>query len=287
MSEIFQDPVSADNAEFSSYYRRADKNVELKVMQWQPSNPKSNDPVIFVAGWVSSVSGWTDFLGGLAPRQPVFYIETREKESACVEIKKPKPSDFSIERIAKDLITVCEHLPVDMNRAILMGSSLGATALLEALKHKGMPARAAFLIGPNSEFKAPPVLKHLIHLHYSSYHVLKHIAIWYLRLFRVDTKNEPEQMKRYKDTLLTAHAQRLKLSAKAAIHMKYQIWPDIETIETPVALAYAPTDKLHTAENIKRMAESLPRGTTIPCRSNRYMHSARILDDLYRFLKEI
>jgi len=281
------DPIAVTNAEFSSYYKRADEHVELKVMQWQPTNPESDHPIIFVAGWVSNVTGWTDFLRGLAPKHPVFYIETREKESARVQIKRPKPTDFSIERISIDLINVCESLQVNMNRAILMGSSLGATAILEALKHSKISAQAAFLIGPNSEFKAPPVLKNLIHLHYSSYHVIKYIAIWYLRLFRIDTKNEPEQMKRYKETLLSAHAQRLKLSAKAAINMKYEIWPDIETIQTPIALAYAPTDKLHTADNIKKMAKSLPNATPIPCESNKYMHSAKILDDLYRFLEKI
>lgn len=287
MAEILHDPVSAENAEFSSYYLRAAKDVELKIMEWQPTSPESDAPVIFVAGWVSNVTGWTDLLRGLAPKQPVFYIETREKQSARVEINKPTPDDFSIKRISIDLINICENLPVDMGRAVLMGSSLGATALLEALKYNAMPARAAFLIGPNTEFKAPPVLKYLIHLHHSSYHMIKHIAIWYLRTFRVDAKKEPEQMKRYEETLRTAHARRLKLSAKAAIMMHYTIWPDIETVGIPAALAYAPSDKLHTAENIQKLAAALPRGSMVSCRSNIYMHSAEIIEDLHNFLNTI
>lgn len=287
MSEINQDPISIDNAEFSSYYTRADENVELLVMQWQPTHPESDDPVIFVAGWVSTVIGWTDFLRALVVRRPVFYIETREKESARVEISKPKPNDFSIARISKDLINICDTLPVNMDRAILMGSSLGATALLEALKHNNMTARAAFLIGPNGEFKAPAMLKPLIDLPHSFFHTLKYFVIWYIRTFRVDAKKEPEQMKRYDDTIRTAHMQRLKLSAKAAIKMNYQIWPDIETIQIPVALAYAPTDTLHTAENIYRMAESMPRATTVTCESNRYMHSSDLIEDVEKFIKSI
>ncbi|MBW2181288.1 MAG: alpha/beta hydrolase [Deltaproteobacteria bacterium] len=287
MSGINRDPISTDNTEFSSYYTLADENVELLVMQWQPIRPESDVPIIFVAGWISAISGWADFLGALARKQPVFYIETREKESARVEIKKPKPNDFSIERMSKDLMNVCNSLPVNMEQAILMGSSLGATALLEALKHNTMTARAAFLIGPNSEFKAPAILKPLIDLPHSFFYIIKYFVIWYIRTFRVDAKKEPEQMKRYDETLRTAHMQRLKLSAKAAIKMNYQIWPDIETIQTPVALAYAPTDTLHTAENIHRMAESMPRATTVTCESNKYMHSSGLVDDVDNFIKSI
>ncbi|MCJ7773323.1 MAG: alpha/beta hydrolase [Desulfobacterales bacterium] len=287
MSEINQDPISIDNAKFSSYYARADENAELLVMQWQPIHPKSDVPIIFVAGWISSISGWTDFLRAIAQKHPVFYIETREKESARVDVKNPKPKDFSIERMSKDLMNVCDSLPVNMEQAILMGSSLGATALLEALKHNTMNARAAFLIGPNSEFKAPTILKPLVNLPHSFFHIIKYFAIWYIRTFRVDAKKEPEQMKRYDDTIRTAHMQRLKLSAKAAINMNYLIWPNIETIRIPVALAYAPTDTLHTAENIHRMAESIPRATTITCESNKYMHSSDLVEDVEKFIKSI
>jgi hypothetical protein len=166
-----------------------------------------------------------------------------------------------------------------------MGSSMGATAILEALKNNALKARAAFLIGPNGEFKGPPILKHLINLPHQSYHIIKYIILWYLKTFRVDTEKEPEQMQRYKKTLHSPDTQRIRLSAKAAINMKYQVWPDIETIQTPVALAYASTDKLHSTVNIRRIANSLPKSVIITCESNRYMHSAKILDDLYTFLK--
>lgn len=287
MTEANKDPIAIDKTNFSSYYCRADETVELKIMQWLPEHPESNDPVIFVSGWVSVVSGWKDLLRSLAPKQPVFYIETREKKSARVAIHSPTPNDFSIFQMSKDLVRVCKDFPVNMDRSILMGSSLGATAILEALKNDVLKARAAFLIGPNTEFKGPPVLRHLIHLPHQSYFFIRYIILWYLKMFRVDTKKEPEQMQRYIETLHSPHTQRITLSARAAISMKYQVWPDIETIQTPVALAYAPTDKLHSTENIQNLAAALPKGVGIPCDSNKYMHSARILDDLYRFLSEV
>lgn len=260
------------------------EGVRLRVMTWRPKEPVSEDPVIFVAGWVSAVSGWAPLLKVMAPRRPVYYIETREKKSAVFETAKLTPADFSIERMAEDLILVCNHLGIDSPRATAIGSSLGATALLEALKGGRLAAGTAFLIAPNSDFKAPWYLQWLLFLPAFFYHGIKYFIIWYLKTFVCDVKNEPEQMMRYRETLLTAHPRRLKLSAKAAIRKRYKVWPHLDSVQIPVALAYAPTDTLHSSANIRLMAERLPRATLVACPSNRYMHSADVLRDIEAFV---
>jgi len=263
----------------------ATQGVKLRVLHWNPLKPASKKPLIFVAGWVSVVSGWADFLGELVLERPVYYIETREKTSAGISLEKPLPEDFGMERIAEDLIRICSSLPVEMSNAIIAGSSFGATAILEALKGGRLIPRAAFLIGPNSEYRAPWFLDGLLLLPPSAYHLLKYIILWYIRSFRVDAVKEPEQMARYDETLRSAHPQRIKLSAKAAI--KYSVWSGLETISIPVGLAYAPTDTLHESENIDRMAELLPKGKLIPCESNKYMHSAPLVKDIEAFISTI
>ncbi len=262
------------------------EGVRLRVMTWRPKEPVNDAPVIFVAGWVSAVSGWAPLLKVMAPRRPVYYIETREKKSAVFESVKLTPADFSIERMAEDLIRVCGHLGIDSPRATAIGSSLGATALLEALKGGRLKAGTAFLIAPNSDFKAPWYLQWLLLLPASCYHGIKYFIIWYLKTFVCDVKHEPEQMVRYRETLLTAHPRRLKLSAKAAIRKRYQVWPHLDSVKIPVALAYAPTDTLHSSANIRLMAERLPRATVVACPSNRYMHSADVLRDIEAFVLE-
>ena len=89
-------------------------------------------------------------------------------------------------------------------------------------------------------------------------------------------------MRRYKITVKTAHPRRIKMSVKAA--MKYKLWPDLETVQIPTALAYAPTDTLHSKDNIKKIAQTLPRGQIITCPTNKYMHSADLLKDIEDFI---
>ena len=284
-SSDIHDPISAPRAHFKSEYILASDDVKLKVLQWQPKIKEPGEPVepvIFVSGWISHVSGWTELLRSMTQKRPVFYIETREKISAQIKKEKIKINDFTISRIALDLINVCKRLPIDLEQSIVMGSSFGATALLEALKNNNLNVRCAFLVGPNSEFSAHPLMQKLLLLPDFSYHYLKYFVLWYLRTFRVDAKKEPEQMRRYKITVKTAHPRRIKMSVKAA--MKYKLWPDLETVQIPTALAYAPTDTLHSKDNIKKIAQTLPRGQIITCPTNKYMHSADLLKDIEDFI---
>lgn len=282
------DPISAPAAHYKSEYISASDEVKLKVLQWQPEikeAAESVEPVIFISGWVSHVSGWAELLRSMTQKRRVFYIETREKTSAQIKKKKIGINDFTIARIALDIINVCKGLPIDPGESIAMGSSFGATALLEAFKNNKFKVRCAFLVGPNSEFSAHPFMQKLLLLPDFSYHFLKYFVLWYLRTFRVDAKNEPEQMRRYKITIQSAHPRRIKMSVKSA--MNYKLWPDLETVHIPTALAYAPTDTLHSKDNIKKIAQTLPSGKIITCPTNKYMHSADLLKDMEEFIKSI
>ncbi|MDY6789980.1 MAG: hypothetical protein SWH54_01810 [Thermodesulfobacteriota bacterium] len=279
------DPISAPGAHYTSKYISASDDVKLKVLQWQPKIKEAVEPVIFVSGWVSHVSGWAELLRSMTQERRVFYIETREKISARIKKEKIGINDFTLARIALDIINVCKSLPIDVEKSIVMGSSFGATALLEAFKSNKLKVHYAFLVGPNSEFSAHPFMRALLFLPDFSYHFLKYFILWYLRTFRVDAKKEPEQMRRYNITLKTAHPKRIKLSVKSA--MNYKLWPDLETVKIPTALAYAPTDTLHSKDNIKKIAQTLPSGKIIACPTNKYMHSADLLKDMEEFIKSI
>ena len=285
MTATVVDPIGAVHAVFEERFEAAEEGVRLRVFQWTPKGGETADPLVFVSGWVSIVDGWADFLRELTTKRPVFYIETREKQSAEISRKGLRSDDFSLRRMGADLVNVCKSLPIDMERSVVAGSSLGATALLEALKKGALETRGAFLIGPNSEIKGPPVVGKVIYLPAFLYHGFKYLLLWYLRTFRVDVKKEPEQMARYNKTLLTAHPRRLQLSAISAT--KYNVWSDLETIEVPVTMAYAASDKLHSADGIDRLATTIPRGCKLPCESNKYMHSAALAADVERFIASL
>ena len=284
MDDFPIDPVTPPDSVYTSSLVCVQNGVHLRVMHWRPKNPVTENPIIFVAGWVSAVSGWAPLLKVMAARRPVYYIETREKRSALFEKSKLKPVDFSIGRIAEDLIVVCRQLGIASSDSTVIGSSLGATALLEALKGGRLTAGAAFLIAPNSEFKAPWYLQWMLFLPAFLYHGIKYFVLWYIKTFMVDVKKEPEQMMRYNETLQAAHPQRIKLSARAAITGHYQVWPHLDSVRIPMALAYASTDTLHSSANIRQMVGRLPQATVVTCPSNRYMHSAEVMKDIEAFI---
>ena len=76
------DPIQLQAARYQERYLRVGAGVELLLRSWEPEDPRLDWPVVFVPGWISLPQGWTHLLQGLAARQPVFYLETREKASA-------------------------------------------------------------------------------------------------------------------------------------------------------------------------------------------------------------
>ncbi|MCL4233113.1 MAG: alpha/beta hydrolase [Deltaproteobacteria bacterium] len=285
MDRLAIDPIGASGARYAETAVEVEPGVRLRVMTWTPDVATDDVPVVFVAGWVSSVLGWAEMIRELAARRPVIYIETREKSSAHIAKSGLGPADFSIEQMARDLVAAFDALDIKPARAVVAASSLGATAVLEALKHGRLRARAAFLIGPNAEFRAPRSLRPILYLPAGLYHVVKYFVLWYVRTFRVDVKREPEQWGRYNRTLRDANPLRLKMSARAV--MDYTVWDALETVEVPVAVAYAPSDKLHGADNIHRIVETMTNARAVECVSNKAMHDERVARRIEDFIAKL
>ena len=91
-------------------------------------------------------------------------------------------------------------------------------------------------------------------------------------------------MARYVRTIRAADPQRIMLSAQAVID--YEAMPGLETISSPVAVAFAASDILHGEEEVRRIVDAMPRGVAVSCPSNTYMHTAAVAADLDRFLSE-
>jgi pimeloyl-ACP methyl ester carboxylesterase len=274
------DPIHS-RAAYSERWVSVQDGVELKVREWRPDDADW-PPLYFVAGWVSVVEGWRPLLEVLVRRRPVIYIETREKRSARIDRRRMRVESFTLQRLAEDLCEIARVLEVEGSSAIWFGSSMGSNAILEGLKGSRLPARAAFLVGPNAAFRFPWWSPPLLRVPSASYSVAKHLVIWYLRHFRVDARREPDQMRRYERTLNAAEPVRLKLSARAVIG--YRLWPGLETVKTPVAIAYASSDVLHAASEARSIVATLPAGLAAECPSNTYMHRAEVARDIDEFI---
>ena len=260
-----------------------DHGVELRVLEWRPHAAATKPPVLFVPGWVSVVEGWVEVLRALVADRRVIYLETREKRSATFR-RQLTADDFRIPRLAEDIRVAWRELGVP-DGTVLFASSMGSNAILEALKDGGISARAAFLIGPNAALNVPWWGPLLFKVPVAAYGLVRAPVAWYLRHFRVNSREDPDQMRRYERTLREAEPARLRLSARAIVG--YTAWPDLERIEIPVALAYAPSDTLHGGDDVEQLAMRIPGGRTVPCASNTAMHRAEVVAELDRFVDDL
>jgi pimeloyl-ACP methyl ester carboxylesterase len=277
-------PVPVAGVQFNERRLTVEEGVSLRLYEWRPESDGGGDPIFFVAGWISLVTGWVPLLEKLVRTRPVYYLETREKESAKISPKLMRPASFLVPRLAKDLIEVSNQLRLDRDRTVLFGSSMGSNAILEALKGDRLKAKAAFVVGPNAEFHFPWWGRPLVHLPPFVYSAAKPFVLWYLRTFRVNAREDPEQMARYVRTVRAADPERIMLSAQAVID--YDAMPGLDTISSPVAVAYAANDTLHGEEEVQRIVDAMPQGVAVKCPSNTYMHTAEVVSDLDRFLAE-
>ena len=283
--EEASNPVPVPGVQFKERRLTVEQGVSLKLYEWLPEMNGGADPILFVAGWISLVTGWVPLLEKLVQTRPIFYLETREKESADIAPDLMRPESFSVARLAEDLVEVSNQLELEGDRTILFGSSMGSNAILEALKDEQLKAKAAFVVGPNIEFHFPWWGRPLVHLPPWVYSAAKPFVLWYLRSFRVNVREDPEQMARYVRTIRAADPERIMLSAQAVLD--YEAMPGLDTILTPVAVAYAANDTLHGEDEVARIVEAMPRGVTVSCPSNTYMHTADVAVDLDRFIAAV
>lgn len=261
----------------SERYLSMSDGVELRVFDFVPENDDPAKPmVVFVAGWISLISGWQGFLRQLTETHRVLYVETREKFSS--RVADIKNTDFDLPRLITDVRETLEQ-GVDAGRDfVLSGSSLGATAIMEYLMtQEGPQPLGNALIAPNPELRFPAPIMAIIKLFPPrAYAPVREFAKWYLRTFRLDPKKEPEQVEKYENTLDQADPYKLKKNVFAL--MRYRAWGRMHQIVQDCLIIGASADKLHGLENLERMIAEMPSARLEAMESNKATHGAGAAD---------
>jgi pimeloyl-ACP methyl ester carboxylesterase len=262
-----------DSTNVQEYMIEVSDGVTLKIIDFTPKNLSAHKPVIlFVAGWISLITGWKGVLKALTKEHKVLYFESREKQSSIVP--NVKKVSFSMERLRLDIGEIIEKVIPRTSDFVLAGSSLGASAILEYCASRKRKPSSAVLIGPNAEFRFPRILGTIIPaVHPSLYFAVKPVIKWYLRNFRLDKKNSREQIEKYENTLDCADPYKLKANALAI--RNYALWDHIVNIEVPCLIIGATTDTLHGTDNIKHLIDVMPYSSYIEFESNMETHSEK------------
>ena len=255
------------------------ENITLRVISFTPVVIKENPAVVFVAGWITLMSGWQKVLREMTKDFRVFYIETREKISS----QTSRNVEYSVEAIGQDIVTLISHLGLKENEYVLFGSSLGATAILDCCRFLRMNPRCLVLIGPNAVFRVPKLGMPVIRIFYPPlYLLIKPVVKWYLRKFRLDVKNDYAQYEKYCNALDAADPWKLK---KAVIPLsKYEIWPLLEKIEYPSLIIGASKDKLHEPANLQMMVARMKHATYLDMETNQQTHTEGVVVEMRRYL---
>jgi len=258
------------------------EQVNLRVITFEPLKDTDNPAVIFVSGWISRISGWKDVLIEMSRDFPIYYVETREKNSSVIAGEV----SFRVVDFALDIAAVVDVLDLKDGKFILCGSSLGATSIIESCRFLQQKPLCLVLIGVNAVFYAPIIWKITIFLFPPRFYLLmKPVIKWYLRNFRLDVQHDLTQYVKYCGNLDAANPWRLK---KAALEfIKYEIWAKLPDIQIPSLLVSASNDELHDHDNIQKISALLPKSTTIDMELNSNSHSPAVVGEIRKYIGKI
>ena len=104
---------------------------------------------------------------------------------------------INIQNIGHDISQIVKYHRID-NNYIAFGSSMGATAILDAIAEKKLNPFLAVLIGPNIEFNIPRFLLFIIALMPTQFYTaFKPFAKWYMKRKYIDMESDSNQYKKY------------------------------------------------------------------------------------------
>ncbi len=271
----------SSNSTWSVRHISCVQSVELFQIHFKPELPSPYPPIVFLPGWGSLINSWDVVLKEMTIDFEIFYIETREKKSAKHDPEQP----ITIETIGDDLTHVIRGNNLNDRHYILMGSSLGATAILDAISRKQVDPSLAVLIGPNGKFKAPWYILTLTWLaHPLVYHGLKPIMKWILKKKYLDVQSDPEQYEKYARSIDEAHPGRIRRSALQ--FSGYKIWEELGNIHQKCVIFTGSKDKLHVYEDTVRINEGLQNCQLIDLETNAKTHGIKMVNQLKHMLRE-
>ena len=272
---------SASGSTVSKSLIKVKDGVQLSTIRFQPKNRSLSQPIVFIPGWGSLIDGWKNVLKKMTEKSEVYYIETREKSSAL----HTKESYLDINSLANDIPYILKHYNIIDKEYILLGSSLGATVILDAMSRNRLKPSLAVLVGPNAEFNAP---RYWIWIAWITppffYYLIKPIIKWYMKKKYLDMRSDPLQYEKYCKALDAANPSRLR---RAALNFsKYKVWDKLDKIHNKVLIFTGSKDIMHDYNQTIKISKLIKNCELIDMKTNAQTHSEKMVIKLFNYINE-
>ena len=258
------------------------EKVAVRVIRFEPAAEKGFLPLVLIVGLSTILESFKDILTDLTRDFTVYYVETREKSTSRVSGKVT----YGIEALGEDVRAVIQQLSLPEDGYVLMGYSLGATAVLDT--YTRLPARPAclLLMEPTPAFHYPRwglwVIRHFA---VPLYPVMRPMANWYIRHFRINTKEDMELALISQRAL--ANADPFKLKSCVLDIAPYTVWHRLDTVDAPALIIATSKDRFHVHDEIQRLSRSLRHCGIIDMEDNKRTHSEEMGRVIRRYLKTV
>ena len=262
-------------------YLEISDDIQLFEVHFSPKDISKYPPVIFIPGWGSFIQGWKIVLQEMSKDFEIYYIETREKGSA----KHKREQKISIQNIGDDIAKAVQLHDMDDNSFIALGSSMGATVILDAMAENKLKPSLSVLIGPNIEFNIPQFLIIFIALMPNQlYKMIKPCLKWYMKRKYIDMNSDSKQYHKYAYVLDHIHLGRTRRSALS--FKKYSFENKIDQIKSRILIFSGKKDILHSYEKTLSMANRVMNATLINLETNDRTHSVEMVDEMKAYFKK-
>jgi pimeloyl-ACP methyl ester carboxylesterase len=267
-----------EGAGYRAEYVVLPSGVELLAVVFSPPDPAGSPPIMFVPGLISIIENFRETLVELTRSHTVVYVETREKSTA----KIGETHRFFVGDIAADLVYFAEHWFPGNTPYSMVGYSLGATAIAEAVAVSSRKPVSVVLIQPNASFPFNVLARVLARVARYIYRPLVPVVKWYLRTFIIDIKADLEMYLINCRNLDTAEPVRLGTAVRQLRH--YRMNGCLEQITVPALVVVASKDRFHSHGEGTEIAERISGACFLDLEDNKRTHSAEMGYEISRFI---
>lgn len=247
-----------------------DRFVRIRTIRFTPATKTAHPTIVLVVGLTTVLESFRSLLIELTRDHQVCYVETREKPSSQVA----RGTAFNMEAFGKDVAAAIAHAGVTDDTYLLAGFSLGATAIIHAYRNLPQKPSGLVLAEPVPSFRFPWWSLPLAQVAAPLYGIIKPMALWYLRNFRIDSRNDEEIMRITERALNAADPYKLVRTVRAIAG--YEAWEHLAHLDRHTLLVTTSKDSLHDHDDIVRMADLLPSCEVVDMEDNTRSHAAEM-----------